>query len=115
MEIENRWYRVTEKYPPLTKYASDRPEQWSGYIWCKLDHFDAELENFRNPRPDLDRGWWVLYPDWMWEHRERTKERWVIVHAGHPFGDLRGFYFLDKPGRIGQKFTYDPATGEWDR
>ena len=93
---------------------------WQDEVWKHMPDLpmasalEVAIQDLR-VRATEAHGWWVLYPDWMWEHRERIKVRWVHVHAGHPFGDLRGFYFLDQPGRIGQKFTYDQMTGEWDR
>lgn len=78
---------------------------------------EAAIQDYRDRQPKLgeDRGWWVLYPDRMYEHRERIKANWHKL-AGLPgLGDLRGFYFEDKWPNIGQRFTYDWATGEWDR
>lgn len=81
-----------------------------------LDAIAQAVKAYRRDHEEsFDRGWWVQYPDWMWEHRDRIKERWVSVMTGHPLGDLRGFEFRDIPGRVGQRFTYDPVTGEWDR
>lgn len=46
MSNENRWYRVTEKIPPLAKYAPDQSELWSGYVWCLIDGIDGPIPGY---------------------------------------------------------------------
>lgn len=98
------------------------PDAWQNEAWEHrhivpvMSAIEATIQDYRDREPKLgeDHDWWVLYPDWMFEYREKIKANWYRL-AGFPLGNLRGFYFADRWPNIGQRFTYDPVTGEWDR
>lgn len=59
-------------------------------------------------------SWWILFPGWARKNVDGLKGAWHELANGS-WGNLRGFEFRDQWDEIGERYTFDPATGKWDR
>lgn len=74
--------------------------------------WEAALEAMKAPlhaEPE-----YLVFPAWRLPQVQELKASYVRVGI-HGTAGVRGIRFTDEWPTIGQVFTYDNATGEWDR